>query len=83
MLELRKVDLTNGQEIDKTISSILEDHPIDIFIHSPAYPIQHKDITTTAWNDFQKQFDLQTKSFLQISKSLVPHMKFKKSVIFG
>ena len=78
MLELRKVDLANEKEIDKTISSILEDHPIDIFIHSPAYPIQHKDITNTAWNDFQKQFDLQTKSFLQISKLIIPHMKSQK-----
>ena len=78
MLELRKVDLANEKEIDKTISSILEDHPIDVFIHSPAYPIQHKDITNTAWNDFQKQFDLQTKSFLQISKLIIPHMKSQK-----
>ena len=78
MLELRKVDLANEKEIDKTISSILEDHPIDIFIHSPAYPIQHKDIMNTAWNDFQKQFDLQTKSFLQISKLIIPHMKSQK-----
>ena len=78
ILELRKVDLANEKEIDKTISSILEDHPIDIFIHSPAYPIQHKDIMNTAWNDFQKQFDLQTKSFLQISKLIIPHMKSQK-----
>jgi len=78
MLELRKVDLTNGQEIDKTISSILEDHPIDIFIHSPAYPIQHKDIMNMAWSDFQKQLDLQTKSFLQISKLIIPQMKSQK-----
>ena len=67
-LEIKKVNLVNGKEIDETISSILEDHPIDIFIHSPAYPIQHKDIMNTTWNDLQKQFDLQTKSFLQISK---------------
>ncbi len=31
-----------------------------------------------AWNDFQKQFDLQTKSFLQISKLIIPHMKSQK-----
>ena len=78
MLELRKVDLANAKEIDKTISSILENHPIDIFIHSPAYPIQHKDVMNMAWNDFQKQFDLQTKSFLQISKLIIPHMKSQK-----
>jgi len=75
----KKVDLANEKELDKTISSILEDYTIDIFIHSPAYPIQHKDIMNMTWNDFQKQFDLQTKSFFQISKSIIPHMKSKKS----
>ena len=77
-IETKKVDLVNEKELDKTVSSILEKHPIDIFIHSPAYPIQHKDITSTAWEDFQKQFDLQTKSFLQISKLIIPHMKSQK-----
>ena len=77
-IETKKVDLVNEKELDKTVSSILEKHPIDIFIHSPAYPIQHKDITSTAWEDFQKQFDLQTKSFLQISKLIIPQMKSQK-----
>ena len=74
----KKVDLANEKELDKTISSILEDHTIDIFIHSPAYPIQHKDIMNMTWNDFQKQLDLQTKSFLQISKLIIPQMKSQK-----
>ena len=78
-IEIEKVDLTNTTELDKIITSILEKHPIDIFIHSPAYPAQHKPIMKTTWNDFQKQIDLQTKSFFQISKSIVPHMKSKKS----
>ena len=78
-IEIEKVDLANTTELDKIITSILEKHPIDIFIHSPAYTIQHKDIMKTTWNDFQKQFDLQTRSFLQISKSIVPQMKSKKS----
>ena len=77
-LEIKKVNLANGKEIDETISSILEDHPIDIFIHSPAHPIQHKDIMNTTWNDLQKQFDLQTRSFLQISKLIIPQMKSQK-----
>ena len=77
-LEIKKLNLVNGKEIDETISSILEDHPIDIFIHSPAYPIQHKDIMNTTWNDLQKQFDLQTRSFLQISKLIIPQMKSQK-----
>ena len=78
-IEIEKADLANTTELDKIITSILEKHPIDVFIHCPAYPIQHKDVMKTAWNDFQKQFDLQTKSFFQISKSIVPHMKSKKS----
>ena len=77
-IEIEKVDLANTTALDKLITSILEKHPIDVFIHCPAYPIQHRDIMKTTWNDFQKQFDLQTKSFFQISKSLVPHMKSKK-----
>ena len=78
-IEIKKVDLANATELDKIITSILEKHPIDIFIHSPAYTIQHNDIMKTTWNDFQKQFNLQTRSFLQISKSIVPQMKSKKS----
>jgi len=78
-IEIEKVDLTNTTELDSIITSILEKQPIDIFIHSPAYPAQHKPIMKTTWSDFQKQFDLQTKSFLQISKAILPHMKSKKS----
>ena len=77
-LEIKKVDLANEKELNNTITSILQNHPIDIFIHSPAYPIQHRDIMNTTWNDFQKQIDLQTKSFLQISKLIIPQMKSQK-----
>ena len=77
-IEIKKVDLTNEKELDDIVSSILEKHSIDIFIHSPAYPIQHKDIMNMAWSDFQKQLDLQTKSFLQISKLIIPQMKSQK-----
>ena len=78
ILKLKRQILQISTELDKIITSILEKHPIDIFIHSPAYPAQHKPVMKTTWNDFQKQFDLQTKSFFQISKSLIPHMKSKK-----
>ncbi len=78
-LEIKKVDLANEKELNNTITSILQNHPIDIFIHSPAYPIQHRDIMNTTWNDFQKQIDLQTKSFLQISKLII--LKFMMKLI--
>ena len=71
-IAIEKVDLANTTELDKIITSIVEKHPIDIFIHSPAYPAEDKRIMKTTWNDFQKQFDLQTKSFFQISKSIIP-----------
>ena len=77
-IAIEKVDLANTIELDKIITSIMEKHPIDIFIHSPAYPVEDKRIMKTTWDDFQKQFDLQTKSFFQISKSIIPHMKSKK-----
>ena len=31
-IEIKKVDLTNTMELDKIITSIVEKHPIDIFI---------------------------------------------------
>ena len=77
-VEIVKTDLSNSIKLDETINTIMKKHSIDIFIHSPAYPIQHTDIMKLTWDDFQKQFDLQTKSFLQISKLIIPHMKSQK-----
>ena len=77
-VEIVKTDLSNSIKLDETINTIMKKHSIDIFIHSPAYPIQHKDIMNTTWNDLQKQLDLQTKSFLQISKLIIPQMKSQK-----
>ena len=77
-VEIVKTDLSNSIKLDETINTIMKKHSIDIFIHSPAYPIQHTDIMKLTWDDFQKQFDLQMKSFFQISKSIVPQMKSNK-----
>ena len=74
-IEIMKTDLSNSAKLDETINSILKDHSIDIFIHSPAYPIEHNNIMKLTWDDFQRQFDLNVKSFFQISRSIIPQMK--------
>jgi len=77
-IEIKKVDLSNSTELNDTMNSILKEHPIDIFIHSPAYPIGHNDIMKLTWDDFQNQSNLHVKSFFQIAKSIVPQMKVNK-----
>lgn len=74
-IEIIKTDLSNSAKIDETMNTVLKDHSIDIFIHSPAYSIGHSDIMKLTWDDFQRQFDLHVRSFFQISKSIVPQMK--------
>ncbi len=76
--EIKQIDLTNQQELENSIKSILESGQIDIFIHCPTLPIIYKDITKYDWFDFQSNIDLQVKSFFEISKLIIPHMKSKK-----
>ena len=77
-IEIHQIDLTNEKELDNIINSILKKHQIDIFIHLPTYQTIHKDIMKMNWSDFQKHIDLQTKSFFQITKLVVPSMKAQK-----
>lgn len=72
---LEKINLLDSLKLDKFLDKFLEDHSIDIFIHSPALPIQHNNIMKLTWNDFERQFNLQIKSFFQISKAIIPQMK--------
>lgn len=76
--EVKQVDLTNQQELENSLKSILESGPIDIFIHCPTLPIIYKDITKYNWLDFQSHIVLQAKSFFEISKLIIPYMKLKK-----
>ena len=60
------------------MTNIINENSIDVFIHSPAYPIQHSNILKLNWETFQQQFNLHVKSFFEISKLIVPQMKSKK-----
>jgi len=77
-IQIQKLDLLKEKNIDDALKTILEKSSIDIFIHLPTFPHEHKDIMKTNWDDFQKNIDLQAKSLFNISKHIVPKMKIKK-----
>ncbi len=77
-IQIQKLDLTKEKDIDRILKKVLKISPIDIFIHSPTFPHEHKDIMKTEWNDIQKNIDLQAKSLFKIAKHIVPGMKIKK-----
>ena len=77
-IQIKKLNLLQEKNIEKTINSILKKLSIDIFIHLPTFPYQHKDILKMDWSDFQKDIDLQAKSLFKISKLIVPEMQKKK-----
>ncbi len=74
-IQIYQVDLCDSIQLDLTLKKILDSDKIDIFIHSVTLPITYKPIKDLSWNEYQKHIDLQTKSFLQITKSLIPKMK--------
>ena len=53
-IQIQKLDLTKEKDIDRILKKVLKISPIDIFIHSPTFPHEHKDIMKTEWNDIQK-----------------------------
>ena len=77
-IQVYQADLTNDNDLDVMLNSVLKDQPVDIFIHLPTHPYVHKDLMKTTWDDIQNHINLQAKSFFNISKHLVPDMKLKK-----
>jgi len=77
-IEVYQADLTNDNDLDTMLNSVLKKQPVDIFIHLPTHPYEHKDLMKTTWHDIQNHINLQAKSFFNISKQLVPYMKLKK-----
>ena len=74
-VKIIKTDISNSTELNSTLENIINENSIDVFIHSPAYPIQHSDILKLNWETFQQQLNLHLKSFFEISKFIVPKMK--------
>jgi len=77
-IQIQKLDLTKEKSIDDVLKKVLKISSVDIFIHSPTFSHEHKDIMKAEWSDFQKNIDLQAKSLFKISKHIVPGMKIKK-----
>jgi len=77
-IQVYQADLTNDNDLDSMLNSVLKDQPVDIFIHLPTHPYVHKNFMKTTWHDIQNHINLQAKSFFNISKHLVPNMKLKK-----
>jgi len=76
--EIHQIDLIDTASLEKKLLQILKNGNIDVFIHSVSLPIENKGILERDWNDFQSHLEIQTKSFFQIIKHVVPFMKEKK-----
>lgn len=77
-IDVHQVDLTNEKQLESLLNSFENTIPIDIFIHLPTFPTEHKDIMKMDWLDFQRHIELQSKAFFTISKFLIPNMKKQK-----
>lgn len=77
--ETHQVDLLDYINLDYKLSEILDNNKIDGFIHCVTLPIVNKGILDMDWKDFQSHIELQTKSFFQIVKALIPSMKERKN----
>ncbi len=72
-IEIHNVDLLKTEEINETFSKISK--KIDVFIHAATLPISHKKIQNMDWSEYQKNIDLQTRAFFEITKGIIPTMK--------
>lgn len=78
LIESYQVDLLNENDMKNSLSIVLSKGTIDCFIHSVSIPLEMKSITNLNWSHFQKNIEIQTKSFLRIVQSILPSMKAKK-----
>lgn len=78
-VEIHQLDLFNSINLESKLKEILQHGKIDIFIHSITLPIENKTIVNLEWKDFQSHIEIQTKSFFQIVKGLLPSMKERKN----
>lgn len=77
-IKIYKVDLLATENINQVLLEVLKEGPIDTFIHCVTIPIENKEILKMDWSEFLSHIDIQTKSFFQIIKSIVPPMKDSK-----
>lgn len=77
-IQVIDVDLLDDNSINSGLSKIKQIETIDVFIHCVSLPLKMKNFSQLIWSDFQNHIDLQTKSFIQILQTLLPHMKQHK-----
>jgi 3-oxoacyl-[acyl-carrier protein] reductase len=78
-VELYSVDLCDANSLEKTLSKILENNIVDVFIHSVSPSIVNKQIQKVSWKDFNLHMNLEVQSFLQIVQKLIPNMKTQQN----
>lgn len=78
MVSVHQVDLLDSDKIGQTMKSIVESAPVDIFVHAVTLPIKNQNVVDMQWKEYQSHIDIQTRSFFQIVRSLIPSMTVKK-----
>ncbi|MBT5772299.1 MAG: SDR family oxidoreductase [Flavobacteriaceae bacterium] len=74
-VEIFQVDLLNDSQLQNTANSIISTNNIDGIVHCVTLPIVYKNFLQKTWKDYQMNIELQTKSFLQLVRYLIPSMK--------
>jgi 3-oxoacyl-[acyl-carrier protein] reductase len=77
-VEIYQINLLDEKNLQNLLKQITDSGYVDGFIHSVTLPTQNKTCLQLNWDDYQSNIDLQTKSFFQIVKSIVPSMKERK-----
>jgi 3-oxoacyl-[acyl-carrier protein] reductase len=73
-----KINLLNSKNLKNTLIKINQKYTVNAFIHCVSLPVVNKRILDNTWNDYQKNNNLQTKSFFEILKFIIPSMKQNK-----
>lgn len=74
-IELHEVNLLDNEKINTSMKKILASGAIDGFIHCVSLPLEIKSSANASWDEFQLNIEIQTKSFFQIVKYIIPIMK--------
>lgn len=74
-IELHEVNLLDDEKINTTMKKILASGAIYGFIHCVSLPLEIKSSANASWDEFQINIEIQTKSFFQIVKYIIPIMK--------
>ena len=78
LIQSHQVDLLNTSQVESVMLDILKTKSIDCFIHCVSLPLKVKNFTNLTWDDIESHIEIQTRSFFQIVKNLVPLMKTRK-----